>query len=81
VFHQSYHHLRCGCSCKYFLLGLAIGRARQKKLSDDTSKACGILQSKELYNAKDEEKVSFHNDNITHLNDHVILNSGIRCSS
>jgi hypothetical protein len=29
-----------------------------------------------LYNAKDEEEVLFDNDNITHLDDHVNLDSG-----
>ncbi len=49
-----------------------IGRARQKKLLENISEACGTLQSKELYNAKNEEEVLFHNDSITHLNDHWI---------
>jgi hypothetical protein len=35
-----------------------------------------------LYNAKDEEEeVLFHNEIITHSNDHVFLDNGIRCSS
>ncbi len=41
------------------------------KLSKDISKICATLKSKELYNAKDEDEVLFHNDNITHLNGHV----------
>jgi len=59
----------------------AIGRARQKKLLEDTSKICASLQNKELYNAKDEDEVLFHNDNITHLNGHVFLDNGIKYSS
>ncbi len=57
-----------------------IGRARQKKFLEDTNKACSTLLTKELYNAKDEKEVLFHNDNITHLNDHVILDNRIKCS-
>ncbi len=64
-----------------FFVRSAIGRARQKKLLKDTNKICATLQSKELYNAKDEEEVLFHNDNITHLNGHVFLDSGTKCSS
>jgi hypothetical protein len=60
----------------------AIARARQKKLLEDTGKACGTLQSKDLYSAKDEEEeVLFHNESITHSDDHVFLHSGTRCSS
>jgi len=34
-----------------------------------------------LYNAKDEEEeVLFHNESITHSNDHVFLDSGTKCS-
>jgi hypothetical protein len=58
----------------------AITKARQKKLLEDTNKACGTLQN-ELYNAKDEkEKVLFHNENITHSDDQIFLDSGTRCS-
>jgi hypothetical protein len=39
-----------------------------------------LYRVRSLYNAKDEEEALFYNDNITHLNDHVILDSGIRCS-
>jgi hypothetical protein len=57
----------------------AIARARQKKPLEDIDKACGTLQNKELYNAKDEE-VLFNNESITHSSDLVSLDSGIRCS-
>ncbi len=66
---------------RVLLARYAITKARQKKLLKHIDKACGTLQNKELYNAKDEkEEVLFHNESITHSNDQIFLDIGTRCS-